>query len=153
MCSPRPRDGLSCNVGLLVETHDELGRSCHLQDSRQVSVSTGSMDNGPKLCNGVQPLVRRWPGLEKISPFGTSDLDSNSAFLFSPPSIGASKRKDGKPFLWIGKFFKHDSSLNQLNNKLNIGEVEEVDWRHIHSDTSSLMGLPKDIPIKVTGSS
>ncbi|PIA38923.1 hypothetical protein AQUCO_02700246v1 [Aquilegia coerulea] len=149
MRSPRPRDGLSCNGGSPVDTHVELGRSCHLQECRQVSVSTGSMDNGPKLCNGIQPLVRRWPGLEKISPFGTNDLDSNSAFLFSPPSIGVSKLKDGKPFLWIGKFFNHDSSLNQLNNKSDIGGVEEIDWSHIHSDISGLMGLPKDIPIKV----
>ncbi|KAF9605833.1 hypothetical protein IFM89_018658 [Coptis chinensis] len=129
-------------MGSLVEGCDEHGRSCP-------SISTGSVDNVPKLRNGMQPSVRQWPGLEEISSFRAGDLDSNSAFLFSTPSTSLSKQKDAKLYLWLGNSFKHDSSTSQINVKRDVGGVEETDWTPLISDIYTLTGLPKDITVKV----
>ncbi|KAF9598874.1 hypothetical protein IFM89_032728 [Coptis chinensis] len=141
LCRPLSH-GSSCNGGSLVEGCAEHGRSCP-------SISTGSVDNVPKLRNGMQPSVRQWPGLEEISSFCAGDLDSNSAFLFSTPSTSLSKQKDAKLYLWLGNSFKHDSSTSQINVKRDVGGVEETDWTPLISDIYTLTGLPKDITVKV----
>ncbi|OVA18266.1 Dual specificity phosphatase [Macleaya cordata] len=142
-------DGLSCNQSALVKTCEEPPINCPLQNGSEFSMPTGLMDKGSKICSPVQPLVFRWPNLEKIAAFAGGGLDSESAFLFLAPSTGGSKDMDRIPYLWIGKFFKHDNSHIQLNNNGDVTEIEEVDWNQVGCDFHNLMDLPKDITIKL----
>lgn len=149
MCSQSSdSEGPNCELPL-GGTLEELGNNYRLQETRQASVPVKWMDDALSVFDGSQPVVRRWPGLEKIVAFGAGDLDSDCAFLFSYPSANVDKHKYGTPYLWIGKSFKHNSNPGSLDGERDIDGVEVVDWTKIRCDNFTSRGLPKDILIKV----
>lgn len=150
MCPQSPdSEGSACNVVSPGGTLEELGNNYPLQETRQASALIKLRDAGLCAPNGRQPLVRRWPGLERVVAFGAGDLDSDSAFLFSYPSASVDKLNCGTPYLWIGKSFKHDSSPSSVDGKRDIGGVQVDDLSKICSDNITSRGLPKNTLIKV----
>ncbi|XP_043701299.1 protein-tyrosine-phosphatase MKP1-like isoform X2 [Telopea speciosissima] len=117
-----------------------------LQEVLDVPVFAGFVDNFSGFCNPIDPIVCRWPTLERVAPFGTANLDSEAAFLVLVPSTGVGKHKDRMIYFWIGKSFKHDNCQLQLDVGSSVSDVEAIDWNQVVCDFLSTMGLPKDIP-------
>ncbi|KAL5711083.1 hypothetical protein ACHQM5_021576 [Ranunculus cassubicifolius] len=140
-------DNISCNGVSLAEALEKLGRNSHFEESRSVSESSGLAGLSKK----SQPsLVRRWPGLEKIAKFGVGSLNSESAFLFSYPSESVGNNRSEKQYLWIGKSFKLDSNLGQINDEGYIDGV--LDCSKVGCDVFTRSGLPNDISVKIVDS-
>ncbi|KAF6148841.1 hypothetical protein GIB67_014212 [Kingdonia uniflora] len=138
-----------CNKGAFVETVGEPQRKNRFQGGSEFSFSTPLVETDFNVCSPRKPLVWRWPGLEKVEAFCVGDLDSGSALLFLASNIGVERYKDRMLYLWIGKSFKDNNSKNQLNKNGDVSGVEEVDWNEVGCDIFSMLGLPKDIPVKV----
>ncbi|KAE8664437.1 Protein-tyrosine-phosphatase MKP1 [Hibiscus syriacus] len=108
------------------------------------------MEESILACPGVlQPLVCRWPSIEKMTKFNRTDLDSKSAFAIFCPTTAMSKNEDWILYLWIGRSFHQEKSLIQLDNGRLMGDREDIDCDQVGCDLPTQMGLPKDIPVKI----
>lgn len=136
------KEGFSSEVGDAIQGSQS-------QNGRELSVKAESIGKDSEVHSTIQPSIFCWPNLEKIETFAVGNLDSKSAFLFLAPSVGVSKDTVRIPYLWIGKFFKYDNTQTQLTDKIDVAEVEQVDWNQAGPDFQSLIDLPKDATIKV----
>lgn len=109
-------------------------------------VSNGMGEKCSAPCNIMQPLVCRWPSLEKIAMFGASDMNSKDAFAIFSPGLG--KNEDRTLFFWVGRSFNHDGSLVRLDSDRELDDLKELDWNQVGHDALTQMGLPKDTIIK-----
>ncbi|XP_022765224.1 protein-tyrosine-phosphatase MKP1-like isoform X1 [Durio zibethinus] len=115
-----------------------------------VSAVPNRMEESIPSCPGVvQPLVYRWPSIEKMTKFNRSDLDSKSAFAIFSPATVVGKNEDRILYFWIGRSFHHDKSLIQLDSSRVIGDREDIDWNQVGCDVLTQGGLPKNTPIKI----
>ncbi|KAF8395063.1 hypothetical protein HHK36_019003 [Tetracentron sinense] len=142
-------DGSCHKEDALIKTCGVPGRNYPLGEGQELTVSTGLVDSDSALNNRMQPLVCRWPSLEKVRTFGAGDVDSESVYLFLAPRTGVAKHMDRMLYLWVGRYFKYDNNRIQLDNDRGIGHVEEIDWNQVGCDYLTRMGLPGDIPVKV----
>ena len=115
-----------------------------------VSAVPNRMEESIPACPGVvQPLVCRWPSIERMTKFNRTDLDSKSAFAIFSPTTTVGKNEDRILYFWIGRSFHHDKSLIQLDSSRVLGDREEIDWNQLGYDVLTQVGLPKDTPVKV----
>ncbi|KAF5467234.1 hypothetical protein F2P56_017081 [Juglans regia] len=111
------------------------------------SVSNGMEESGSAHCNSMQPLVCRWPSLEKIATFGATDMNSKDAFAIFSPDLG--KNENRILYFWVGRSFDHDGSQIQLDSDIELDDRKELDWKQIGRDALNQMGLPRDTAIKI----
>ncbi|XVE69079.1 hypothetical protein DITRI_Ditri09bG0121200 [Diplodiscus trichospermus] len=115
-----------------------------------VSAVQNRMEESIPACTGiVQPLVCRWPSIERMTKFNRSYLDSESAFAIFSPATAVGKNEDRVLYFWIGRSFHHDKSLVQLDSSRVLGDREEIDWNQVGYDVLTQVGLPKDTPVKI----
>ncbi|PPR91550.1 hypothetical protein GOBAR_AA29132 [Gossypium barbadense] len=102
-------------------------------------------------CTGVvQPLVCRWPSIEKMRNFTRSDLDSKSAFAIFLPTAAVDENKDRILYFWIGRSFHLEKKRSiQLDSSRVVGDREDIDWNQVAYDVLTKVGLPNDTPVKV----
>ncbi|MBA0725700.1 hypothetical protein Golax_022264 [Gossypium laxum] len=115
-----------------------------------VSAVPNRMEESFPACPGViQPLVWRWPSIDKMTKFNRSDLDSKSAFaIFSPPTA-VGKNEDRILYFWIGKFYHHEKNLIQLDSSQVLRDRDDIDWNQVGYDVLTQVGLPEDTLVKV----
>ncbi|KAL2555649.1 Protein-tyrosine-phosphatase MKP1 [Forsythia ovata] len=107
------------------------------------------IDSSSSSCNSMQPVVCRWPSLERLVSFGTCGLDSKSVFLLITPTSGSGNVEDRILYVWVGRSFSCDRTEMRLGSQKSSGSLEEIDWIRASSDVVSQMGLPEDIKIKI----
>ncbi|KAA3464287.1 protein-tyrosine-phosphatase MKP1-like [Gossypium australe] len=101
-------------------------------------------------CTGVvQPLVCRWPSIEKMTNFTRSDLDSKSAFAIFLPTAAIDENKDRILYFWIGRSFHLEKRSIQLDSSRVVGDREDIDWNQVAYDVLTKVGLPNDTPVKI----
>ncbi|XP_057476758.1 protein-tyrosine-phosphatase MKP1-like [Actinidia eriantha] len=130
-----------------IKTSDEPCRN-HPLGKRSCGF-TGFLAGGSACCNPTQPLIIRWPSLEKFVKLGAGGLDSESAFIFLTPSPDLGKIEDVTLYFWVGKSFNHGKSKIQLGSNGKLDDLEEIDWNQVVSDVRAQMGLPEDTDIKI----
>ncbi|XP_041000403.1 protein-tyrosine-phosphatase MKP1 [Juglans microcarpa x Juglans regia] len=111
------------------------------------SVSNGIEESGSAPSKLMQPLVCRWPSLEKIATFGASDVNSKDAFAIFSPGLG--KNENRILYFWVGRSFDYDVSRTRLESDRELDNSKELDWNQIGRDALTQMGLPKDTTIKI----
>ncbi|OIT03220.1 protein-tyrosine-phosphatase mkp1 [Nicotiana attenuata] len=89
------------------------------------AVSNGIADTGAASCYLVQPVVYRWPGLEKLASCSIDDLDSK------------------------GRSFSCETSKIRQVNRKGLDDPGEIDWKQAAIDVLHHMVLPIDTNIKV----
>jgi hypothetical protein len=99
--------------------------------------------------NIMQPLVCRWPSLERIAALGTSDLDPKSAFVILVPSRGIGRCETRILYFWVGKSFSDEKGLIQLDSGRLLADSEHIDWSQAGHRVLTQMHLPKDVTVKV----
>lgn len=97
----------------------------------------------------VDPLVLRWPSLERIATFGANNLDSDAAFAILSPNTGFGKREDRILYFWVGRSFDNGKFRIRLDSDKDLDGVGDIDWDQVSSDVLNRMGLPKDTVIMV----
>ncbi|KAK8672235.1 hypothetical protein V6N13_110608 [Hibiscus sabdariffa] len=108
------------------------------------------MEESIPSCPGVlQPLVCRWPSIEKMTKFNRTDLDSKSAFAIFSPTTAIGKNEDRILYFWIGRSFLHEETLIQLDHGSVLGDREDIDWNLVGYDVLTQVGLPKDTHVKI----
>ncbi|KAL2539861.1 Protein-tyrosine-phosphatase MKP1 [Abeliophyllum distichum] len=107
------------------------------------------IDSSSSSCNSMQPVVCRWPSLERLVSFGTCGLDSKSVFLLIAPTSGSGNAEDRILYVWVGRSFSCDRTEMRLGSQKSSGSLEEIDWIRASSDVVSQMGLPEDIKIEI----
>ncbi|XP_021295593.1 protein-tyrosine-phosphatase MKP1 [Herrania umbratica] len=113
------------------------------------SADPNRMEERIPACPGViQPLVCRWPSIERMTKFNRSDLDSKSAFAIFSPTTAVGKNEDRILYFWVGRSFHHDKSLIQFSSRV-LGDREEIDWNQVCYHVLTQVGLPKDTPVKI----
>ncbi|XP_059666200.1 protein-tyrosine-phosphatase MKP1 [Cornus florida] len=142
-------DSVSCDEeAACVKISDEPWIN-HSSGGNVSTFSTGKVASGSSCCEGMQPLVFRWPSLEKVVMSCAGVLDSKAAFILSSPSSGVGKIEDRILYFWVGKYFDHDDSKIRLVSNKKIGDLEEVDWNQVRFDVLTKMDLPADTNIKI----
>lgn len=129
--------------------YSDQNRENHQFGPEESAVLKAAIDNGSESCDLSQPIVCRWPSLEKVPSFHANDLDSHSVFVFIIPSMYMDKTGGRILYFWIGRFFNFDKSKADLDSNPNFGDLPVVDWKQASSDVLSRLGLPKDIQIQV----
>ncbi|TYJ16187.1 hypothetical protein E1A91_A10G233200v1 [Gossypium mustelinum] len=115
-----------------------------------VSAVPNRMEESFPACPGViQPLVWRWPSIDKMTKFNRSDLDSKSAFAIFSPATAVGKNEDRILYFWIGKFYHHEKSLIQLDSSQVLRDRDDIDWNQVGYDVLTQVGLPEDILVKI----
>ncbi|CAI9773979.1 unnamed protein product [Fraxinus pennsylvanica] len=107
------------------------------------------IDSSLSSCNSMQPVVCRWPSLERLVSFGTYGLDSKSVFLLITPTSGSSNVEDRILYVWVGRSFSCDRTEMTLGSQKSSGSLKEIDWIRVSSDVLSQMGLPEDVKIEI----
>ncbi|KAL5801561.1 hypothetical protein ACOSQ3_033193 [Xanthoceras sorbifolium] len=120
-----------------VDTSAEPARKCEGLES---SFSNGSQ---------MQPLVCRWPTLERVAKFGLTDLNSKSAYAILPFSTDLGKSAARVLYFWVGRSFCYNKSQIQSDNSRESGHLEDIDWSQFGSDILTRMALPKDTLVKI----
>ncbi|PPR84206.1 hypothetical protein GOBAR_AA36513 [Gossypium barbadense] len=82
------------------------------QDGFVSAVPNRMEESFPAFPGVIQPLVWRWPSIDKMTKFNRSDLDSKSAFAIFSPATAVGKNEDRILYFWIGKFYHHEKSLS-----------------------------------------
>ncbi|XVE99469.1 hypothetical protein REPUB_Repub03eG0201100 [Reevesia pubescens] len=119
----------------------------HLPQDGCMSAVPNRMEESIPAGPGVaQPLVCRWPSIEKMAKFNRSDLDSKSAFAIFSPTTAVGKNEDRILYFWIGKSFHRDKSFIQLDSSR---VLEDIDWNQVGYDVLNQVGLPKNTPVKI----
>ncbi|XP_010920721.2 protein-tyrosine-phosphatase MKP1 isoform X2 [Elaeis guineensis] len=119
------------------------------QNDQLLPGSTGRVGVRLKSPNPAHLLVYRWPNMEELATFAREDLDSEAVFLFLTPNAGKSGESGRTLYLWIGKGFEQANDRTQLKSSKDVGEVIPNDWHRVGCEFLGLMGLEKDLPIKV----
>ncbi|KAJ6767961.1 MKPA PROTEIN [Salix koriyanagi] len=132
-----------------VNNFDELGKNCPAGESSGCSVSNGMEESVEESCKVMQPLVCRWPSLERIATLSTSDLDSKAAFAILVPTRGVGRNETRTLYFWVGKSFSNEKSLIQLDSSRLLADSEHIYWSQAGYYVLTQMGLPKDLAIKV----
>ncbi|XP_009631517.1 protein-tyrosine-phosphatase MKP1 [Nicotiana tomentosiformis] len=113
------------------------------------AVLNGITDTGAASCYLMQPVVYRWPGLEKLASCSIDDLDSKGAYIFVTPTSGFGKDAGRTVFVWVGRSFSCETSkIWQVNHK-GLDDPGEIDWKQVATDVLHHMVLPIDTNIKV----
>ncbi|CAK7325617.1 unnamed protein product [Dovyalis caffra] len=133
----------------IVNNFDELGKNCPVGEGSGCSVSNGMEESVAASCNTMQPLVCRWPSLERIAALGTSDLDSKAAFAILVPTGGIGRDGTRILYFWVGKSLFDEKSLIQLDRRRPLADSEHIDWSQAGHHVLTQMGLPKDVTVKV----
>eukprot|EP00252_Welwitschia_mirabilis_P024585 TRINITY_DN7342_c0_g1_i2.p1 TRINITY_DN7342_c0_g1~~TRINITY_DN7342_c0_g1_i2.p1 ORF type:complete len:847 (+),score=104.95 TRINITY_DN7342_c0_g1_i2:473-3013(+) len=98
-------------------------------------------------CKWIQPQLYRWPKLERIDRFETTDLDSRSVFfLIVPYSLGSS------PFVEVYEWIGHSAAGELEGSKTYCSyrdKINETQFMRIGSVFLDQMKLQKDTPIRV----
>ncbi|PPD93419.1 hypothetical protein GOBAR_DD09616 [Gossypium barbadense] len=116
-----------------------------------VSAVPNRMEESFPACPGViQPLVWRWPSIDKMTKFNRSDLDSKSAFAIFSPATAVGKNEDRILYFWIGKFYHHEKNLIQLDSSQVLRDRDDIDWNQVGYDVLTQVGLPEDILVKAS---
>ncbi|CAI9092476.1 OLC1v1027724C1 [Oldenlandia corymbosa var. corymbosa] len=115
----------------------------------RVATAENAMADNSLVSDVVQPVVCRWPTLERLAKFGSDDLDSKSAFVFITPTSFPEKVEAGVLYLWVGRLFNSNECKYQYESNLSFGGQRDFDWKYATSDVVSRMGLPKDIKIEI----
>uniref|UniRef100_A0A5B7AX24 Uncharacterized protein n=1 Tax=Davidia involucrata TaxID=16924 RepID=A0A5B7AX24_DAVIN len=132
-----------------VKTSVESWRN-HPLGVKESTVFIGMVASGSACCKPRQPVVFRWPSLEKVVTFGAGDLDSRAAFIFIASSSSVGKIEDRILYFWVGKSFNHDEIKSGLGRNREYGDLQEIDWNQFSSDVLiQQLGLPEDTNIKV----
>nr|XP_010937716.1 protein-tyrosine-phosphatase MKP1 [Elaeis guineensis] len=121
----------------------------HLAQDQVLPGSTGRVVVRLESPNPTSLLVYRWPNMEKLATFAREDLDSKGVFLFLIPNAGKSGEADRILYLWIGSGFEQANAQIQLKISKDVGEVIPNDWHQVGCEFLDLMGLRKDLPVKV----
>ncbi|KAL3523770.1 hypothetical protein ACH5RR_016604 [Cinchona calisaya] len=137
----------SCHEQAALRDNTDLPRENH--HFGETPFLNGIVENGLASSAFVEPMVYRWPSLEKVVTFGYDELDSQSAFIVITPSPYPGKTGAGILFFWVGRLFSCNKCKNGLEHYQNFGDLLEVDWKLASSDVVSRMGLPKDIKIEI----
>ncbi|XP_061986542.1 protein-tyrosine-phosphatase MKP1-like [Populus nigra] len=132
-----------------VNNFDELGKNCPVGESSGCYVSNGMEESVEESCKVMQPLVCRWPSLERIAALGTSDLDSKTAFAILVPTRGVGRDETRILYFWVGKSFSDEKNMIQLDNNRLLADSEHIYWSQAGYHVLTQMGLPKDLTIKV----
>nr|XP_029120250.1 protein-tyrosine-phosphatase MKP1 isoform X1 [Elaeis guineensis]XP_029120251.1 protein-tyrosine-phosphatase MKP1 isoform X1 [Elaeis guineensis] len=119
------------------------------QNDQLLPGSTGRVGVRLKSPNPAHLLVYRWPNMEELATFAREDLDSEAVFLFLTPNAGKSGESGRTLYLWIGKGFEQANDRTQLKSSKDVGEVIPNDWHRVGCEFLGLMGLEKDLPIKM----
>ncbi|XP_050209666.1 protein-tyrosine-phosphatase MKP1 [Mercurialis annua] len=128
---------------------DNLSKICEGFDKDCISGEDLGCSNSDRLQpvfsfhNLKQPLVCQWPSLEKFPTFSISDLDSKAAFAILAPTTSLDKDENRVLYVWAGRSYPFDESLNQLDCSQGLIDGKLIDTILTH------MGLPKDILIKI----
>lgn len=137
--------------------------SCQ-QDIKVAGQSAGSWKSYPKpfeegmvstVSNGkqdgefVQPMVYRWPELEKIAAFDISYLNSKAAVVIFSPSRYLGKKDDMMLYIWVGSSFDHDLSQVQVKRDKDLVDLEKIDWVKVGQYVLTEIDLPENTEIKV----
>ncbi|KAL9351622.1 hypothetical protein Peur_054302 [Populus x canadensis] len=133
----------------IVNNFDELGKNCHVEEGSGCSMLNGMEESVALSHNIMQPLVCRWPSLERIAALGTGDLDSKSAFVILVPSRGIGRCETRILYFWVGKSFSDEKGLIQLDSGRLLADSEHIDWSQAGHRVLTQMHLPKDITVKV----
>ncbi|OMO58841.1 hypothetical protein CCACVL1_25322 [Corchorus capsularis] len=112
------------------------------------AVPNGMEESIPACTSVIQPLVYRWPSIEKMTNFNRSDLDSKSAFAIFSPTTAVGNNEDRILYFWVGNCFHHES-LIQIDSSRVPGDREETDWNQVGCELLTQVGLPKDTPVQV----
>lgn len=131
-----------------VNNFAESWRNLTFGEGINSSIPSGLEKSVAANCNQMQPLVCRWPTFEKVLKFGSSDLNSKSAFAIFPPSTDLGKSAQNL-YVWVGRSLCHDKGQIQLDNSRESRDLGDIDWSQFGYDILIQMGLPKDTPIKV----
>lgn len=125
----------------------QLWRKHPLGKSMGSAVSNGMEESSSTTSNIMQPLVCRWPSLEKIATFEASDMNSKDAFAIFSPGLG--KNENRILYFWVGRSFDHDENQIRLDSNKELNDLKELDWNQVGRAALTQMGLPKDTAIKV----
>lgn len=118
---------------------DDEGESSNMSDDNECIWST-------------QPVLFRWPSLEKVEEISPRALDSGSVFtLFAPPDSSSNK---GKPkgnilYVWLGRHSQFNRNSDSGGMDEERGEDRQIDLERIRVDLIDRMGLPVDVPVQV----
>ncbi|XP_017984932.1 PREDICTED: protein-tyrosine-phosphatase MKP1 isoform X1 [Theobroma cacao] len=126
----------------------EPWRNYPSQDGFGSAVPNRMEERIPACLGVIQPLICRWPSIERMTKFNRSDLDSKSAFAIFSRTTAVGKSEDRILYFWVGRSFHHDKSLIQFSSRV-LGDREEIDWNQVCYHVLTQMGLPKDTPVKI----
>lgn len=139
----------SCHDRAASRHHSYQNRETNQFEVKETSALPAVEDDRSGFFCSSQPIVCRWPNLEKVPNFHADDLDSHSAFVFIAPSSCMDKKGKMIMYFWVGRFFHFDRSRTHIESNLKFGDLEMVDWKQVTSDLLLRMNLPKDIQIQV----
>lgn len=125
----------------------QLWRKHPLGKSLGPAVSNRMEESSSTPSNLMQPLVCRWPSLEKIATFGVTDMNSKDAFAVFSPGLG--KNENRILYFWVGRSFDHDENQIRLDSNKELNDLKELDWNQVGRAALTQMGLPKDTAVKV----
>ncbi|RZC58761.1 hypothetical protein C5167_006066 [Papaver somniferum] len=97
----------------------------------------------------INPVVYRWPNVEKVDMFHDGVLDSKSVFLLLAPEANAGKQKSKILYVWVGRDAQYDQVLSSMIGSDVVNEDKHFHWENVGNKFLAQMGLPMDTPVQV----
>ncbi|RZC61584.1 hypothetical protein C5167_023345 [Papaver somniferum] len=98
----------------------------------------------------INPVVYRWPNVEKVDMFHDGLLDSKSVFLLLAPEANAGKQKSKFLYVWVGRDAQYDQVLSSMIGSDVVNEDKHFHWENVGNKFLAQMGLPMDTPVQIT---
>lgn len=141
----RDNSNNTSSLGRITENCPSLKSSPVLENGQSPTLSgitSKSLDTS-------EPLVYRYPEMEKVAVLGREELDSQAVFLFLTPNEGKEGEHGRILYLWIGSNFEPRMRQTRQKNSRDIDRGSEIDWKRVGCDFLASMCLPNDLRIKV----
>ncbi|KAI3970398.1 hypothetical protein MKX01_024045 [Papaver californicum] len=98
----------------------------------------------------INPIVYRWPNVEKVDMFHDRVLDSKSVFLLLAPEANAGKKNSKNLYVWVGRDVQNDQEPSSMIGNDVVNEDMHFHWEKVGNKFLTQMGLPTDTPMQIT---
>ncbi|XP_043724719.1 protein-tyrosine-phosphatase MKP1-like [Telopea speciosissima] len=96
-----------------------------------------------------QPVLYRWPAMEKVEMPSSGVLDSRSVFLFLAQDVKLGDKKPKILYVWVGCDVPSEEGQYQLIHSDLEDKHSPVYWEKVGRIFLNHMGVPMDVPIQV----
>lgn len=137
------REEVTLDVNIFTPGNELGSEITEKEEGGKIRLFSGEMIGSA--AEAMNPVLYKWPTLNKIEGPRVHELDSGSAFMLIAQDVSLGRKNPRMLTLWLGREILHKTGLN-LSEPSENGDLH---WETIAHNFLHQMDLPLNIPVQV----